>query len=356
MATFSFGFDLPSAAAGGGGFDGPDGDVSMDTEPCTDVSTGLSSQAPAGASPADLLHGGPEDTQFPAVHVGCPASVALAVSPGQPYRAAYTDIMFSRSANTAPLLPVRKVDLEQHPERVHSVNIPTNHDIVPSTYGGGYKTWECSVDLAQYLLHLHPPHVPTNNTVDRGPALLELGCGHGLPGIAALRYLGYRAAVFNDLNSEVLHDTTWPNLALNGLVSPATAAAAAATAATAAAAAGTGAAGVEPDVQCVGGHWNSVSTALGSQTFELVLSAETAYSEVNVRTIMTMLRRHLKRDGGKAYLATKRFYFGLSGGTLCIETEAAAAGLACRVVHSIEDGASNIRDILMLTHVGEMLS
>lgn len=28
----------------------------------------------------------------------------------------------------------------------------SNDDIVPRTYEGGFKTWECSVDLARYLV------------------------------------------------------------------------------------------------------------------------------------------------------------------------------------------------------------
>jgi len=346
MANFSFGFDLPSSAGAKGG-----ADVAAPTPLDARADMELSHDSAHLPAPASAMHRGaqehgqggdegPQDSHFPAVVVPCPDAVSVQLQePGAVYRAAYTDILFSRSATSAPLLPLRKIDLDQHPDHVNSVAIPSNLDIVPSTYGGGYKTWECSVDLAQYLIHHHTQHQTqqAQGQAQAAPSLLELGCGHGLPGIAALRYLGYRRAIFNDLNSEVLRDTTWPNVALNGVASAS-------------------GGGVAATVQCLGGHWNSVSTTLGQQTFDLVLSAETAYSEVNVKILMQMLRRHLARGPsgthGKAYLATKRFYFGLSGGTACIEAEAAACGLSCIVVHSIEDGASNIRDICLLEHMG----
>ena len=45
---------------------------------------------------------------------------------------------------------------------------------------GGFKIWECSLDLVAYL----------NEIVAQGyalpPHVMELGCGHGLPGIYAL--------------------------------------------------------------------------------------------------------------------------------------------------------------------------
>ena len=76
-------------------------------------------------------------------------------------------------------------------------------DLVSNVYEGGFKLWECAVDLAGFLAELPDAEL--------GPAhrVLELGCGHGLPGLVALR----RGAQvdFVDYNVEVLQQLTIPN-------------------------------------------------------------------------------------------------------------------------------------------------
>lgn len=82
-------------------------------------------------------------------------------------------------------------------------------DIIPGVYEGGYKVWECSVDLTALLLQkqFSLPDVSTCRVI-------ELGCGHGFPGVAALK-LGCKRVVFSDLNAEVINAVTWPNVFLN---------------------------------------------------------------------------------------------------------------------------------------------
>jgi hypothetical protein len=51
-------------------------------------------------------------------------------------------------------------------------------DLVPGVYEGGFKIWEGSLDLVRFL---HNEAIPL-----RDRRVIELGCGHGFPGIYAL--------------------------------------------------------------------------------------------------------------------------------------------------------------------------
>lgn len=82
-------------------------------------------------------------------------------------------------------------------------------DIIPGVYEGGYKVWECSVDLTALLLQ-NQCNLPDLTSC----RAIELGCGHGFPGVAALR-LGCTKVVFSDLNAEVINTVTWPNIYAN---------------------------------------------------------------------------------------------------------------------------------------------
>jgi len=66
--------------------------------------------------------------------------------------------------------------------------------------------WECGVDLATFLVSTVFCK-PNNHSVLR---VLELGCGHGLPGIVAL--LSGATVHFQDYNKEVLRELTIPSV------------------------------------------------------------------------------------------------------------------------------------------------
>ena len=53
-------------------------------------------------------------------------------------------------------------------------------DLVPGIYEGGFKLWECCIDLVKFL-NEQKERVPL-----KGKRVMELGCGHGFPGIFAL--------------------------------------------------------------------------------------------------------------------------------------------------------------------------
>lgn len=200
------------------------------------------------------------------------------------------------------------------------------HDVVPRKYEGGFKIWECSLDLVKVLcdsqLQLFAPSSPPTR-------VLELGCGQGFPGIAVLKCLPQPCSVvFTDLNAEVLQETTWPNILLN---CPERAG----------------------DATCVAGDWSALPgpAELGGP-FDLVVSAETLYTAESCRGVLAVLQR-LLAPGGMALIATKRFYFGLGGGTREFEqlllSSTGCRGWGFSVLTSYEDGQSNIRDVVCVS-------
>ncbi|KAJ3978593.1 hypothetical protein F5890DRAFT_1569609 [Lentinula detonsa] len=59
--------------------------------------------------------------------------------------------------------------------------LDTPSDLVPGVYEGGLKTWECSLDLVDYL------HASLDDENLIGKRVLELGCGTGVPSLYLLR-------------------------------------------------------------------------------------------------------------------------------------------------------------------------
>ena len=146
-------------------------------------------------------------------------------------------------------------------------------DLIPGVYEGGFKLWEGTRDL---LLVLHEMSAAGELALD-GAAVLEAGCGAGLPGALAMR-LGARTCVLCDYNPSVLAALTMHTMRLNGLWPRAEAGA----------------------VRFLGGDWGSVTALLSEERrresaatamheraaqplgasgpFDLILSAETIYS------------------------------------------------------------------------------
>lgn len=82
------------------------------------------------------------------------------------------------------------------------VGLSNSSDIIPGQYEGGFRMWECALDLAQYL--------KDKEVTGR---VLELGCGHGLPGIVCLAKGA--EVVFQDYNEQVLQVATMNNVEIN---------------------------------------------------------------------------------------------------------------------------------------------
>jgi hypothetical protein len=86
-------------------------------------------------------------------------------------------------------------------EDLPDLNLPSNKDLVPGSYEGGIKIWECSLDLCNFL----PKYIGYYPMEKLN--VLELGCGHGLPGLYFL-LRGCRV-MFQDFNKEVLEKITY---------------------------------------------------------------------------------------------------------------------------------------------------
>ncbi|KAH9561586.1 hypothetical protein CY35_05G029600 [Sphagnum magellanicum] len=96
--------------------------------------------------------------------------------------------------------------------RVISTNLfeIANTDLVPGKYEGGLKLWECTIDLVETL----NGEIKDGQLSFEGKHVLELGCGHGLPGILAC-IKGASSVHFQDFNAEVLRNLTIHNVNAN---------------------------------------------------------------------------------------------------------------------------------------------
>lgn len=83
-------------------------------------------------------------------------------------------------------------------------------DIVAGQYEGGLRLSGCAIDLVKTLRR----EIQDGRLSFRGKRVLELGCGHGLPGIFAC-LKGASTVHFQDFNVEVLRSLTIPNVTSN---------------------------------------------------------------------------------------------------------------------------------------------
>ncbi|KAK2197459.1 bifunctional Lysine methyltransferase/S-adenosyl-L-methionine-dependent methyltransferase superfamily [Babesia duncani] len=197
-------------------------------------------------------------------------------------------------------------------------------------YQGGYTIWEATWVLLSFLHE----HLEKNSNL-----ALELGCGNGLCGLLALE-LGYNV-MFQDLNQDVFQEALIPNYLLSPM----------------------GSSAIGPDaenvtvqledldcsenikcqkimgyevekkrhnslekyvtkhkVQLLACEWSALcneqppglSAAIGN--CKVILASEVTYLQRNFESLSRVLELFLAADG-VAYVASKRLYFGLDGGT-----------------------------------------
>lgn len=237
-------------------------------------------------------------------------------------------------------------------------HIITTRDVLSGVYEGGLKVWECSLDLVRFLAS-HPSisgksrpaihaksldgaalveaHASTARLI-KSPTInvLELGCGHGLPGIFMLKKIPNSKVCFQDLNEEVLRYTTARNVIFNA-----------------------GREVAETRTSFVRGDWTSVHfisklLEIGKcQSFDIILAAETLYTKDSSEIMSQLLWRLLTPKTGVGLLASKKYYFGkgLEGGTDAFKDHVTSKWikkLQADTVMKIEDKKSNIREIIKI--------
>lgn len=196
-----------------------------------------------------------------------------------------------------------------------------NNDLVPGKYEGGFKIWEGSRDLAQYI----------NDQSFPATRAIELGCGHGLPGLIAL--LQGAEVHFSDYNKEVLENLTMPNVASNWRKYDANR--------------------DPPPVRFFTGDWSHLIRLLDSLgllgTYDLVLSAETAYNAGSIQSLVTCMKKCLKKPHGVAIISGKTYYFGVGGGMALLRSQLSLDNeLRVTTLATINDGNSNVREIIKI--------
>ncbi|KAL6554255.1 hypothetical protein OROMI_019928 [Orobanche minor] len=211
-----------------------------------------------------------------------------------------------------------------------------NSDLVPGKYEGGLKLWEGSLDLIAALIS----EMQDQRLSFTGKRVLELGCGHGLPGIFVCLHAP-TAVHFQDFNAEVLQCLTIPNVNAN----------------------------LEKNSQCFdntsietrffSGDWGEVHRVLSCVAmsecevrtggYDVILMAETVYSISALPNLYKLIKKCLRYPGGVVYIAAKKYYFGVGGGSRRFLSIAEKDGaFACSLVAEVADGSSNVREVWKL--------
>ena len=200
---------------------------------------------------------------------------------------------------------------------IKSTNVPENTDLISGKYEGGIKIWECDEDLLEFLPSIYNDSWKNKN-------ILDMGCGHGLPGIYLL-LKGINEICFQDFNKEVLDNITKnyinqlkENLGLN----------------------------FENKIKFVDGDWGMFQY---DKKFDIIISGDTLYNNQNYEKIYNLVKNNLNKDG-EAYFASKRFYFGVGGGSSEFKQFIIDRNeFEISQVKQIKDGINNIRVILKIT-------
>ncbi|XP_059446113.1 uncharacterized protein LOC132177700 [Corylus avellana] len=223
----------------------------------------------------------------------------------------------------------------------------SNSDLVPGKYEGGLKIWEGSLDLVKALCS----EVKSGSLSFSEKRVVELGCGHGLPGIFACLE-GAAAVHFQDFNAEVIRCLTIPNVKANLSEKNGPLATHAKN---------------SGEVRFFAGDWSEIHKLLPhvqdnekdlhysseqSQVagYDIVLMAETVYSISTLQSLYELIKKCTICRHGVVYMAAKKHYFGVGGGTRRFLSLVEKDGvMAANLVAEVADGSSNVREVWKLS-------
>ncbi|KAK7196104.1 putative methyltransferase [Novymonas esmeraldas] len=223
-----------------------------------------------------------------------------------------------------------------------SDSAPREHrDVIPGRYYGGLKVWSCAVLLAQYLAE-HA--VVYRDMLAAAAVVVELGCGQGLPGMAAM-CLGARRVAFQDFNAEVLDVCTKPNVAATMLANAD---------ARGGSSGGDGdgvATAPAPQAKFIHGDWVELAwEAVDGAACDVILGADVTFDKEACDKLACVLQRWLRPRTGVALLASKDYYFGTSGGHLEFTKSAEPHGLRVELLTRVDTADKMPHVVLRVTH------
>ena len=204
-------------------------------------------------------------------------------------------------------------------------------DLCSGVYEGGFKVWECSLDLVEHLKSKR------SFLVDK--SVLDIGCGGALPSIYSL-LCGASFVCFQDFNKEVIDCFTIPNAVYNSsnnynkiqeLSSEVD-----------------NLENLKSKAMFLSGDWKAVDLFLKSKNieFDLIVSSETIYN-VNYYPALHSLICNCLRKNGHALFANKTYYFGVGGSSKGFAEYVKKQGrLSTDVILEITEGVK--REILKL--------
>ena len=162
-------------------------------------------------------------------------------------------------------------------------------DLVRGKYEGGFKLWECSLDLARHLLareRARRPEAPRRGRP--GARMRTRRAGH------RRRHHGRAAgdAVRLQSRGDPRAGRSQRPRKLRRRRKE-----------------------VRDRFSYVGGDWGDLDAFVPAQSADVVLAAETIYSTASYARHVRLLRRAMRKPDGVALVAAKRYYFGVGGGT-----------------------------------------
>lgn len=176
--------------------------------------------------------------------------------------------------------------------------ISEKNDIIKNIYEGGFKIWECTIDLLEYLEEKY------SNLIFESKSVMDLGCGQGILGILALKNKA-NFVIFQDYNLEVLEYCTYINLKCNFIENE-----------------------FDNKVAFFSGDWNLLSEKINKnkneiklnennieipKKIDILLMSEVIYKTENYEKIANIINENLKIETGICFLASKVYYFGVGG-------------------------------------------